>query len=192
MKQLNKKGILGLETVRVVIVTLLVLAVTAIAVFLALVSLQSSDLFTDDSLGTLSINESVGPVNETGVDFGNNTLASAVCTITLVLNATDDIVIDAGNYTQTNCNIAYSAAADSSFNNTLWEVSSTTAYTQTSQVESDTDSIVNNITNGTTQFFANVPTYMILLGVVVLLLIIAIILVVVSRFASPNAGEGSI
>ncbi len=102
---MQKKGILGLETVRVVIVTLLVLAVTAIAVFLALVSLQDSNIFTADS-----------------------------------------------------------------------------------QAANDTNTIINNITSGTTQFFANVPTYMILLGVVVLLLIIAIILVVVSRFASPNAG----
>ncbi len=101
----KKKGILGLDTVRVVIVTLLVLAVTAIAVFLALVSLQDANIFTAGS-----------------------------------------------------------------------------------QADNDTSNIINNITSGTTAFFANVPTYMVLLGVVVLLLIIAIVLVVVSRFASPTAG----
>jgi hypothetical protein len=107
MKQIfkDKRGILGLETVRVVIVTLLVLAVTSIAVFLALVSLQDAGIFTADS-----------------------------------------------------------------------------------QAANDTDKIIGNITSGTTDFFANVPTFMILLGVVVLLLIIAIVLVVVGRFGGTTGG----
>lgn len=100
----NKGGILGLETVRVVIVTLLILAVTSIAVFLALVSLQDANIFTAGS-----------------------------------------------------------------------------------QAANDTDLIISNITSGTTDFFANVPTFMVLLGVVVLLLIIAIVLVVVGRFGGATS-----
>lgn len=104
----NKKGILGLETVRVVIVTLLILAVTAIAVFLALTSLQNAGIFT-----------------------------------------------------------AQSSAAN------------------------NTAIIIDNITSGTTDFFQNVPTFMVLLGVVVLLLIIAIVLVVVGRFGTGAGGAGA-
>lgn len=48
-ERMNKKGVLGLELSRSVIVTLLVLAVTAIAVFLALVSLQDAGIFTANS-----------------------------------------------------------------------------------------------------------------------------------------------
>ena len=105
----DKEGILGLETVRVVIVTLLILAVTAIAVFLALVSLQDANIFTASS-----------------------------------------------------------------------------------QAANDTDKIIGNITSGTTSFFANVPTFMILLGVVVLLLIIAIVLVVVGRFGGTGPARAEL
>ena len=101
----HKKGILGLETTRAVIVTLLILAVTAIAVFLALTSLQNANIFTAGS-----------------------------------------------------------------------------------QAANDTELIIGNITSGTVSFFANVPTFMILLGVVVLLLIIAIVLVVVGRFGGAGTG----
>jgi len=48
------KGILGLDVARSVIIFLLILAVTAIAVFLALVSLQDSNIFTD---GTQAAND---------------------------------------------------------------------------------------------------------------------------------------
>jgi len=48
-KLMNKRGVLGLEVSRSVIVSLLVLAVTAIAVFLALVSLGDSNIFTAGS-----------------------------------------------------------------------------------------------------------------------------------------------
>lgn len=44
MKALNKKGVLGLDTVKAVIISLLILAVLAIASILALVSLQNSNI----------------------------------------------------------------------------------------------------------------------------------------------------
>lgn len=99
MKIVAKKGILGLDTVGGVIRFLLILAVLVIAVFLALVSLQDSNLFSAGS-----------------------------------------------------------------------------------QAENDTNSIIGNITTGTTDFFSNVPTFMVLLGVVVILLIIVLVLAAVSRF----------
>jgi len=45
----NKKGILGLDTVKSVLISLLTLGVIAIAVFLALVSLQNANIFTTGS-----------------------------------------------------------------------------------------------------------------------------------------------
>jgi len=102
---LKKKGILGLDTVKAVIIALLTLSVIAIACFLALVSLQNANIFTAGS------------------------------------NAANQ-----------------------------------------------TNNIINNVTSGTTGFFANVPTFFTLLGVVVLILIIAIVIVAVTRF-SPGAGR---
>lgn len=45
----NKRGMLGLETVKGVMISLLVIAVIAIAVILALVSLRDSGIFTTGS-----------------------------------------------------------------------------------------------------------------------------------------------
>ncbi len=60
------------------------------------------------------------------------------------------------------------------------------------QAANDTSLIISNITTGTTQFFANVPTFMVLLGVVVLLLIIAIVLVVVGRFGGTGPARAEL
>jgi len=62
LKIKNKKGVLGLETVGAVIITLLILAVIAIATFLALDSLANS--------GALSTTRTVSVF----VNFGNDTI----------------------------------------------------------------------------------------------------------------------
>lgn len=49
LKKMNKKGVLGFETAKEVIVALLILAVLVIAVFLALTVLQNSSIFTSGS-----------------------------------------------------------------------------------------------------------------------------------------------
>ena len=45
----NRKGVLGLDTVKAVVIALLMLAVITIAVFLALTSLQDSNIFATGS-----------------------------------------------------------------------------------------------------------------------------------------------
>lgn len=105
MRKIGKRGVLGLDTVKSVLIALLMLAVIAIAVFLALSSLQSAGIFTTKS------------------------------------------------------------ASDNA-----------TTY------------IISNITEGSGNFFKQIPTIFTLLGVVVLILIIAIVIVAVSRF-SGGRGE---
>jgi ABC-type amino acid transport system permease subunit len=61
-------------------------------------------------------------------------------------------------------------------------------FTSGSAEANQTNNVVNNITKGATDFFRQVPTFFILLGVVVLILIIAIVIVSVSRF-SGGRGE---
>ncbi len=101
----SKKGVLGLDTVKAVMIALLTLGVITIAVVLALVTLRDAGIFTAGST----------------------------------------------------------------------EANQTTA-------------VISNITTGATNFFKNVPTFFILLGVVVLILIISIVIVSVSRF-SGGRGE---
>jgi len=58
----NKRGILGLDTVKAVIISLLTLAVVAIAVFLALVSLKNANIFTAGSNESTQTNNIIGNV----------------------------------------------------------------------------------------------------------------------------------
>ena len=44
-----------------------------------------------------------------------------------VLNSTDGVVISSGNFTQTNCNLAFSSG-DINFNNTDWDVTYTCTF----------------------------------------------------------------
>ena len=59
---MNKKGVLGLDTAKAVMIALLVLSVLAIAVFLALVSLRDSGIFTS---GGTDYNRSLTVINYT-------------------------------------------------------------------------------------------------------------------------------
>ena len=103
---LDKKGVLGLETTRVVLISLLTLAVIAIAVFLALVSLRDAGIFTAGS-----------------------------------------------------------------------------------QEKNQTDTIISNITTGSTNFFKQIPTVFTLLGVVLIILVVAIVIAAVARFGGGSRGE---
>jgi hypothetical protein len=183
----DKRGILGLETVRVVIVTLLILAVTSIAVFLALVSLQDSNLFVADTGSGTFTNETINLTLAGNAPATVDPLTGVVLSSVVVQNATDGTnVISGGNWT-TSGNLLLAVAA-SPFINTNVNVSASFTNTFDSQTTNDTNKIIGNITSGTTDFFANVPTFMVLLGVVVLLLIIAIVLVVVGRFGGTTGG----
>lgn len=72
MEFVHKKGVLGLDTVRAVIVTLLVIAVTAIAVFLALVSLQNASIFTSGSQADNDTTNIINNITTGTTDFFSN------------------------------------------------------------------------------------------------------------------------
>ena len=101
--RMDKKGVLGMDSVRDVIIFLLTLAVAAIAVFLALSSLQDANLFTAGS-----------------------------------------------------------------------------------SADNNTDFIINNITNGASNFFEQVPTIFTVLGAVAIILAVTLILFAVNRFSQSS------
>lgn len=68
----DKSAVLGLDTVQAVIVTLLVLAVVAIAVFLALVSLQGAGLFTAGSQAANDTDNIINNITSGTTDFFEN------------------------------------------------------------------------------------------------------------------------
>ncbi len=69
---IGKRGVLGLDTVRDVLIFLLTLAVIAIAVFLALTSLQDASLFTAGSQTAADVNSIIGNITSGTVGFFSN------------------------------------------------------------------------------------------------------------------------
>ena len=65
----SKKGILGLDTVKAVILSLLVLAVLFVTVILALTTLQDSNIFTSGSNASIATTNIVNHVPTGGTTF---------------------------------------------------------------------------------------------------------------------------
>jgi len=173
----EKKGIMGLDNVKAVILTLLIAAVMVIAMFAILVPLRTSVENIDNQALTV-INETPITPTDAGVVLVHNpnTERNAVCTITAARNASQAAVIAASNYNVSRCRLANTT---STFSDRAWNVTYTVNYDNP-----QTNSLVENTTLGPINFFTNVPTFFTLLGVIVLVLIIAIIIIAVSRFAA--------
>ncbi len=73
IKLKNKKGQLGLGVVREVMIGFLVLAVIAIAIVLALVSLRDSNIFTADSIEERDVNNTIANITGAVTDFFSDT-----------------------------------------------------------------------------------------------------------------------
>ena len=73
LKMNNKRGQLGLDTVKSVMISFLVLAVISIAVVLALVSLRDSNIFTAGSPEEADVNDTIANVTSGVTDFFNDT-----------------------------------------------------------------------------------------------------------------------
>ena len=121
----SKKGQLNLLAPAV-----LALVFAAIILTIGLVinqEIRDTDIVSQDVTGSAS-NETLATVTEAGEDFANVGLPAVTCSISVVHNATDGVVIPATNYTQTNCNLASNTDTDINFNNTNWNVTYTYAY----------------------------------------------------------------
>jgi hypothetical protein len=116
----NRKGQLaGLSS------NVILLGVAAIALILFLVILQGMrdvDVVKKANSQTI-LNETLTTVAETGENLANYVLPGALCTVLNVYNASSGTVIASTNYTQTNCNLAFTAGISEGFNNSNWNVS---------------------------------------------------------------------
>jgi len=186
----SKRGILGLDTVKTVIVAILILAVTAIAVFAALVPMEEAAQ-TQFTTSDITPNETMTTVtNATNETVANNGLANFIMTPSSVVcvNSSGGGIVPTNNYTAfSDGNIISIAPACAGINGDTtgsgfcgWDWNCTYGYQYTSN--NDAALITDNMTSGTTNFFSQVPTFMTLLGVVVLILIIAIVIIAVGKF----------
>jgi hypothetical protein len=134
------------------------------------------------------VNESlVTKVNETGINLGALTATNVinpVCTVTQCVNSSDGIIIGSANYTASACTVKYSGVADGiGVNNTIWKCSYSYTYNK-----GYAQSISQNLSNGTTNFFGNSSTFFSILAVVVIIALIALIILYISKFRGGIVG----
>lgn len=89
----SKKGVLGLDIVKQVIFTLLVLAVVAIALFLALTSLNNAGIFTANSKAANDTNLIINNITSgTTTFFGNIPTIMTILGVVIIIAAITIII----------------------------------------------------------------------------------------------------
>jgi len=89
----DKKGVLGLDTVRAVMIGFLVLAVIGVAIILALVSLRDSSIFTSGSQEQNDTTNIVNNITDALVDFFSNTTTIFAILVVVVIILAITIII---------------------------------------------------------------------------------------------------
>jgi uncharacterized membrane protein len=97
----NRNGVLGLDTAKQVMVTFLILAVTGVAVLLALTSLQNANIFSADSLGANATENIVGNVSGGLVTFfGSTGTIFSILVVVVIILAISIIIWAVGRFGQ--------------------------------------------------------------------------------------------
>jgi len=176
----GKKGQLGLETVKAVMITLLVIAI--IGVTLIVLGSNLSNVSDDIDTTTVSVvnRSTASAVTQVGAYLtGTSSLRNCVLTITQANNISD--YIEPVNYSTSGCLVV---ADGSGFgNNSIWNITGSYAYS-----EDNAFNIHRNISGGVTGFFSNTATIFAILVVAVIILAISLIIFAVSRFGGRDAG----
>ena len=192
MKIMDKKGVLGLDTARQVMLFFLILAVLAVTIFLALTSLRD----TVEGIDTTTVavtNESISSRTDgASSDFAyapSDDYRLATCSGLVVSNTTSGVAVSTGNYSVTtgrNCAITGTAGTQYA-NATVYATYSVT------YANPETNLIVKNISGAmTNDFFDQTGTIFAILIVVVIIFAISIIIYAVSRFNAGGGGGGSV
>lgn len=188
----DRRGVIGLNVVRAVMIFILVIAIIGVATIITLVSIRDVAEKVDRVTVSLTNDTTLSEVNETGISLvtiaGIDASGILDCTlsptIVTVANATASI-ISADNWVAlSNCSIASEGGAFDN-NGTNWNI--TGAFTYSPR---NTRSIQGNISSATSDFFGNTGTFFAILVVVVIILAIAIIITVVSGFGGGRIGGG--
>jgi uncharacterized membrane protein len=184
----DKRGVLGLSTVKGVMIWFLILVVLAIAILLALSSIRDVSEDIDKST-VVVVNESVTSITIDAQNLAyalDNGYRNAVCTVSQVANATDGEVLIADNYTTSNngCSIALTTAGgDGPYNDTNIHVDYSATYSNPT-----TNFITTNVSSAlSNNFFNQTGTIFAILIVVVIILAISIIIAVVTRFGAGGS-----
>jgi len=121
----NDKGVAGLTLLLSIVVMLFVIGLLIMIFALMGNGLEDS---VDVSTSVSVVNETLTSVEETGEDLAGSPFKNSACAVTIITNATGNLVISTGNYTATNCNIVFSGESGSHVNNSNWNVTYTYVY----------------------------------------------------------------
>jgi len=91
----SKRGVLGLDTVKAVMVTFLILAVIGVSIILATVSLRDSNIFTSGSQEQNDTNNIVGNISGGLVSFFSSTGTIFAILVVVVIILAISIIIAA-------------------------------------------------------------------------------------------------
>ena len=160
-------------------VIILGIALLAYVIVIIMGTLSAADIIPS-ATGTATENNK--QIEQAGYELGQAGLSEFVGTITTIVNSTDGIVIQSGNYTLT---------GNSLFNATVTEwadVNITYSYTYNSGTQDDLNSILGNTSEGVTGFFSSIqPVYAILAVLVIILVLVVLVRVV----QSPGSGKSA-
>ncbi len=184
----NRKGQGSLETVGAVLIAFMVLAVIAIAIFLALTPLISTDIIPNKAVPQQQFGNETINLTTAGEAPASVENATGVVLFDLVVtNASSGETVEAANFSVTG---GVLANITQEFGDTFVNVSATF----TSTTISDAVVLVNNVTEGTTLFFTNASSIFSILGAVIIILAIGLIIGAVflfNRFTSTGGGGGA-
>ena len=197
MKLKQRNGVLGLETAKEVMVSFLVLSVTAIAILLALTSLSDAvgDSIDNIAYSKSAVNESPAWINTTGYTLDNYNSSSAGFTSGFTLTtiwANTPNQVPAYNFSIPVANATISSVGvvtnTTAYNSSVFaNVSLSYDYTYTVD-RHRIDNIFGNVSSGLETFFASTGTIFSILIVVVIILAISIIIWAVGRFGQQTEG----
>jgi len=191
MKISQRNGVLGLETSKAVMISFLILAVTGLAVILALSTLDDAvgDTIDKTDYSFATTNETEAWVNTTPYTLtGYNSSWSGIA-LTTLWNGSDDDVL--GNYNVSigigNATVSSLGVVTNASTNTYDNVSISYTYTFTYNSEK-MGSIVGNVSGGIETFFGSTGTIFSILIVIVIILAISVIIWAVGRFGQQAEG----
>ena len=206
MKLKQRNGVLGLETAKQVMISFLILAVTGVAIILALSSLDDSvgdsidnevrtSTMTTTNESSLTSGIDIVYLNETGYTLsGYNTSWSGI-TISAIWNVSNFTTGATYNTTIGTDNASISSGVVTNTTTTFDGMENVSlSYYFTYTYTEDTgrmDSIVGNVSGGIETFFASTGTIFSILIVIVIILAISIIIWAVGRFGQQVGQEAN-
>jgi len=144
---MNNKGQAEVNSLFPIVTTLIIVGVLFGAGVMILGQMEEAG-WTSKTVAVA--NETLTTVNEAGETLVASTLAGRgdTCAITRCANSTNNVIIPAGNYTVTNCNIKFSHFIDATgVNGTNWKCTYSYTYNADSNASVGTRDVANATTD---------------------------------------------